>query len=172
MNSLFAKYTFCIFMIAASGAQAEGGCPAGMIPASGNNINSCVPIPPGYYQQGSPPAQGTGAIYPKPVWADRYGAIAADLSPLTPGSSFNEVSRDAAEKAAIKSCHSNGGINCEVEISYGNGCVAMVVGRTRFNTRAGPTIEAAKRKAMEQCQSNDMGCYVFYSACSLPVRIN
>jgi hypothetical protein len=25
---------------------------------------------------------------------------------------------------------------------------------------------------MEQCQSNDMGCYVFYSACSLPVRIN
>lgn len=174
MNPLATKCLLSLlFILAALDVHAEEGCPPGMIPASGTNVNSCVPIPAGYYQQNAPPTPWHSAPREQPgeLWLDRYGAIAIDPSPLTPGSSYNESSRSAAEKAAIKSCQSNGGMKCKVEISYGNGCVAMVLGKTRLNTRSRPTIEAAKQAAMNQCRSNDNDCHVFYSACSLPVRI-
>jgi hypothetical protein len=148
--------------------HAEDGCPPGLIPANGTNINSCAPIPPGYYS--NQPALQQPQAQP-PIWSDRYGAIAADLAPLTPGSSYNEPSRKAAEQAAIDSCHSNGGVNCQVEISYGNECVALVVGKTRHNAKAGSTIASATESSMKQCKSNDTGCFVYYTACSLPVRI-
>ena len=169
MNSTPLRWLlFALLLLVTDWVHAEGGCPPGQIPASGTNINSCVPIPPGYYnnQQGvqQPPPH-------PPVWADRYGAIAVDLVPLTPGSSYNESSRSAAEQAAIDSCHTNGGVNCEVEISYGNECVALVIGKNRHNAKAGATIADATESAMKQCNSNDTGCFVYYTACSPAVRI-
>jgi len=159
---------FALLLIVTGWVHAEGGCPPGLIPASGTNINSCVPIPPGYYnnQQGVQQPQP-----PQPLWANRYGAIATDIPNRSGGISVNESDRSRAEQVAIANCQSNGGSNCSLEISYGNGCVALVGGKTGHNAKSGPTIEAATQAAMKVCDAADTHCQVTYAACSLAVRI-
>lgn len=165
-TNLMSCFFFVLFAVAVCPSHAEGGCPPGMIPANGTNANSCVPIPPGYYQeqQVSPLASG-------PIWADRYGAIATDFSHSSAGASVNKESRGEAEQAAIAECRSNGGVNCNVEISYGNGCVSLAIGKTGHNAKAGPSIASASRSAMDVCNAADTECSVYYSACSPPERV-
>ncbi|MES2312332.1 MAG: DUF4189 domain-containing protein [Pseudomonadota bacterium] len=150
--------------------HAEGGCPPGMIPASGTDINSCAPIPPGYYsnqqhvqpQPPQPPAQ----------WKDQWGAIATDFAHSSAGASVNQPNREAAEQAAIANCQSNGGSTCKVELWYINQCAAMAVSDTGHNAKAGATPDAANQAAMKVCsEAGDTNCRVYYSACSLPQRI-
>ncbi|WP_175927490.1 DUF4189 domain-containing protein [Burkholderia cepacia] len=64
------------------------------------------------------------------------------------------------------------GVSCKIAISYANECAVMVVGRTGHNVNPGPSIAAATKKAMDVCRSDgDDQCEVYYSACSLPRRI-
>jgi len=82
------------------------------------------------------------------------------------GVSKDQRSPDASVNAAISDCKSKGGVNCRIEISYGNGCVAMVFGNALKNTAGGKTIEAAEGKAMSECAKDDVNCHVYYSSCS------
>jgi hypothetical protein len=150
-------------------AHAEGVCLPGYYPTGASQGQAgpqgCAPIT-GYNQQ-----QQQIASPPRPLWADRYGAIAIDPHPFVPGASFNQPSRGDAEQAAIAECKSFGGLNCNVEISSGNECVILAVGKTGHNAKAGLTIESATQSAMKICDAADTGCFAFYTACGPAVRI-
>lgn len=156
---------FSLLLLIAGAVHAEGGCPPGMIPASGTDINSCVPIPPGYYnnqQQAQPPP---------PRWVDHWGAIAADGPSGSLGVSVNMTSQSGAENAALADCHSKKGAICTIETWYINGCAAMVMGDKSHTSNNAGSLNEAIQIGMNTCNTADTNCHVYYSACSLPVRI-
>jgi hypothetical protein len=160
-----------LLCLTAGVVHAEGGCPPGMIPASGTDINSCVPIPPGYYSnQAQNPAQSPQP--PLPRWKDSWGAIATALPKGILGVSNNLPSERQAAQAALADCQSKGGTTCKLESTYGNACDAMIVGHPGYAIAAGASENEAIQKAMKMCtDGGDANCHVYYSACSLPQRI-
>lgn len=60
---------------------------------------------------------------------------------------------------------------CKIEISYSNTCAALVVGINGHNTRTGATSDAAVQAGVKKCSEEDTNCRAYYSACSLPQRI-
>ena len=147
-------------------ARAEGGCPPGMLPASGTDISSCVPAPPGYYRTQPQP------LPPPPLWASRWGAIATYAPTGILGSSENQPSKDQAEQAALSDCRARGGLNCKIDISYANECAAVVVGDKGYNVNPGATADLAGETGLRICaEDGGKGCHVYYSSCSLPERI-
>ncbi len=167
--SIPVKYFLTLgLLLLANMAIAEDGCPPGMIPANGTNINSCVPIPVGYYsnQQQAQPQP------PPPRWARRWGAIATDEPKGVLGTATGMASRSDAEQSAIANCQAKGGAPCRLEIAYDNECVALVVSSKDYSINTGDTENAANQLAMKTCGSDgDPNCHVYYSACSLPARI-
>jgi len=144
--------------------HAEGGCPPGQYPQQGQGWQTCVPIPgAGANQQAPspPPAQ----------WADQWQAIATDKQKAILGTSAGSASSDASAQAALSDCQAKGGSDCDVQITYRNGCVAMVIGNTLMNTKGAPTKAEAERLAMAKCSEADTDCHVYYSACNAAVRI-
>jgi len=113
-------------------AWSEGGCPPGQYPQQGQGWQACVPIPGSSTNTGSP----------KPQWIEQWQAIATDAHNGVVGVSKDKASPDDSVQAAISDCKSKGGINCRIEISFGNGCVAMVFGNSLKNTQGGETKEA------------------------------
>lgn len=149
---------------ASSVAVAEGGCPPGQYPQNGQGFQNCVPIP-GYQNQNQ-------LQRPQVLWQDRWGALASDSDDHVAGASKNSPSEADAVNAAIADCKSYGGKGCRQAAVYRNQCVAVVSGDTRSDTYMSTTLEAAKDKGMATCSSqNQTNCHVFYSGCSLPVRV-
>ncbi|MGN6226799.1 MAG: DUF4189 domain-containing protein [Dyella sp.] len=145
---------------------AEGGCPPGLIPASGTDINSCVPIPPGYYN--SPNVQKP-ALPPPPRWARRWGAIATDSIKGVLGAVTGLSTREDAERAALADCRAKGGNPCRPEIAYDNECAVLVVGDNGYNASADTTLGKAIEFGMHNCkESGNTNCHIYYSGCSLP----
>ncbi|WP_083966261.1 DUF4189 domain-containing protein [Dyella thiooxydans] len=157
-----------VLLLIASNVHAEGGCPPGMIPASGTNINSCIPIPQGYYQN----KKSNSAQTPPERWIDRWGAIATYEPNGSLGIAENMPSQESAEQLALEDCRSKHGSTCEVQLFYRNQCAAMIVSNGGYNVTPAKTIDAAERKGMDICKkAGDSNCHVYYSACSLPQRI-
>jgi len=141
--------------------HAEGGCPPGQVPQQGNGWQACIP------------ADGVrGSVRaPEPVWESRWQAIATDsLEPIL-GTAVDRPTRETAERDALIDCASKNGTACEIRISTGNGCVSMVIGKSFLATGEGVTKSAAELKAMSECSKAGLTCTPYYSACSLPVRI-
>lgn len=150
-------------------AHAEQGCPPGMLPASGTNINSCVPAP------GSPDQsqQQNQALPSQPVWASRWGAIATYAPTGILGTSRDEISEEQAKRTALADCKARGGVSCKIDITYGNQCAAVVVGDKGYNVNPGATQNLAIELGMKICaEDGGKGCHAYYSACSPAVRIN
>jgi hypothetical protein len=144
-----------ILLLAGGVVHAEGGCPSGMIPEGGQGVSSCRPIP-GYQQS-------------RGHWMNQWGAITSDFPHHSAGASFNQPSEEEAVQAAMANCVSNGGVQCKLEITYGNECVAMVVGTTGHNSDRAKTIDQAVKLGMKVCtDAGDTDCHAFYTACSLP----
>lgn len=144
-------------------AYAQTACPPGMIPY-GTGVCGYDP------SQQQQPAQ----LQPQPPsqqWQDHWGAIATDIANRSIGTSTNKLSQKSAEEMAIADCQSKGGTNCEIEIAYRNECSALAAGDTGHNAKAGFTVAAAMQSAMKVCSASDKNCEVYYTACSLPVRI-
>jgi hypothetical protein len=146
-----------------SAAYAEGGCPPGQYPQQGQGWQTCVPIPGGATGQSNAPAPER--------WIDNWQAIATDANKGALGTSVGEPTAAKAESLALGDCRAKGGIACDIQVSYRNGCVAMVVGDKRMATRGAPTKDSAERQALTKCSEEDTNCHVFYSACSLPERV-
>lgn len=164
----YMKIITAIFIIAfvlhASPARAEGGCPPGMIPHQGTDISSCAPIP--NYNQSSEQQQ-TG-----PRWVSRWGAIATDSNKGSFGASTGMPNRREAEKAALADCKSDGGNKCRVETWYRNSCAAMVVGHNGHNSGNAATLAEAKKAGLKVCEdAGDSNCHVYYAACSPPMQV-
>ena len=146
-------------------AHAQAACPPGMVPyGTGTDISTCGPDDS--QQQGS-----QQSLPPPALWVERWGAIATDFAHSSAGASVDQKDKKSAEQAAMANCRSNGGVACEIELDYANGCAVLVIGKTGHNAKAGETIESATHKAMEVCKAADTKCFVYYSACSLPVRV-
>ena len=148
-----------------SGAvRAEGGCPPGQYPVSGQGWQGCAPIPgydqsPAYAQPEQPPAR----------WESRWGAIATDGVKGVLGTATGKANQSEAEQNALDQCHAKGGSACKIQTSYANGCAALIVGNNGFSTAIGSTPEEAISKATKICRSDgDTGCHVYYTDCSLP----
>lgn len=84
----------------------------------------------------------------------------------------NKRNQKQAESEAVASCTKKGGSNCKVTVSYGNQCGVLAWGNNWTVSRSAPTLEEASKQALDQCQ-RDIGaaCEVFFSDCSLPVRV-
>jgi hypothetical protein len=153
--------------------HAEGGCPPGLIPASGTDINSCIPIPPGYYSN-QQTAQPQLPRPPPPEWATQWGAIATDKTKGVLGAVTGLSSKSEAQQAAMADCQAKGGSPCKLEVAYDNECATLAVGSKGYSINTGNTPDAASQLAIKTCSADgdDPACHVYYSACSLPQRIH
>jgi hypothetical protein len=162
-----ARY-LALLLLTAGPAYADGGCPPGMIPYSGNDLSSCGPIPPGYYGSNSTGPQP--ATLP-PEWSSRWGAIATYAPTGVLGVSNDALSKEAAERAALNDCQSKGGLNCKIEVAYDNECAAVVVGDQGYVVTSNPFQDAAIKAGIGTCGGSENHCHAYYAACSRPVRI-
>ena len=160
------KHLFYIFVLAqliSSTVHAEGGCPPGSYPQQGQGWQTCVPIP-GY-------SEGQDQVTPPPLWQSRWQAISTDVDKAVLGRSINAATQAEAETLALKDCQSQGGPNCKIAISYGNGCVALAAGDVLVSTGSGGSKSEAEATALGKCGTGAKDCRVYYSACSPPVRV-
>lgn len=150
-------------------AIAEEGCPDGYVPVfqGGTQNRTCVAdynLP--YWNQ----HQDQGRAMER--WEDRWGAIAADDShDLVMGVSTDAKSERAAKKAAIEDCLSRGGANCRIGLVYRSQCAAAVASTKQTFLQGAAYEEDAQRMAMERCTATGEKCWIYYSGCSLPVRV-
>jgi hypothetical protein len=153
-------------MLICSGAvvHAQGSCPSGSYQVGDPNQGStgCAPIPGGD-QGSSSPAQH---------WVAGWGAIATYIPKGVLGYSTNLPTKEQAEQAALQDCRAKGGLDCKIEISYGNQCAAVVVGDPGYGVFPGATLSEATNKSLKECAAaGNKGCHILYSACSMPRRI-
>jgi hypothetical protein len=143
--------------------HAEGNCPPGQYPQQGQGWQGCVPIP------GDDRGQGQSQALPA-IWLSRWQAIAIDGDKAILGTSVDRGTQEDAENLALADCVSKGGTKCQLNFSYGNGCVAMIVGDHSMGVKGGATPDEARDAAMLRCQGHDTSCHVYYSACSYPIK--
>jgi hypothetical protein len=169
MNSISGTFVKMLLLMSVllffSIVHAEGNCPDGYYPLGtpGGGWQGCAPLP------GNDPAYQHA---PQQRWVDQWGAIASDFSHGSIGVSTDNSTKRDAETNALGDCQSRGGHNCKVEISYYNQCSALVVGDKTHNSGSAATIDKAVQLGIKVCSSGgDINCHAYYSACSLPKRI-
>ena len=140
-------------------------CPAGIPPSP----NCAPPDAPGWRH--NLPATGGDTPRPPPRWQSTWGAIAADGVNAKLGTATGIASKQDAEEIALAQCRERGGQDCIVDISYSDQCAVLVTGDKNYSVQTAASIERAAELAMKRCNSSDTGCRVYYSDCSLPVRI-
>lgn len=143
--------------------KAEGGCPPGQYPQQGQGWKTCVPIP-GYQQEAQPPET------PQPQWRSNWQALATDNSKGVLGTASNQPDRQSAEQQAIASCIRNGGADCKLQASVGNGCISMVVGEKSMFFDSAPAQAQATSRATASCREENASCKVYYEACNAASR--
>ena len=147
--------------------HAEGGfCPPGTIDHNNGKAAAivCSPIP-GYGQQQAPQQSA-------PRWESRWGAIATDGPNDALGVAIDKRSKREASQVAMRDCQSKGGVNCKIDIAYDNQCAAVVVGDGAYNVGNAPTVDQAVASGVKTCRDGGFtNCRSYYTACSLPARI-
>jgi hypothetical protein len=146
------------------GGAGNGEVQVGEDPGS----NGIAPTPLCDWVKGNQPQ----APQPPPVqWINYWGAIVTDPVKSILGTAVNMASESQAEQAAFADCKAKGGTACKLDIAYLNKCAAMVAGATGYNTKAGATVDDAIQAAMTVCSAATSNCHAYYTACSLPVRV-
>lgn len=156
---------FILSLLITFRAKAEGGCPPGQYPQQGQGWQTCVPIPGAADNQQSPPSS-------QHQWVSQWQALATDSQKAVLGVATGKSSSDDSAQAAVADCKAKGGTTCKVQITYRNGCIAMVVGKTGMNTQGAPTKDGAESAAIAKCSAGDTNCHVYYSACNGAIRVN
>lgn len=161
------RWLLCVtLLLTGHKVNAQAACPPGMIPYSTGSDNSACG--PDDSQQQAPARQ---QLPPRQRWEDRWGAIATDGPGGSFGASTNMLSRNSAENRALVECHSKKMNVCSIELWYRDACAAMVIGDNRHTSNYAPTESEAVQIGMQKCNAVDTNCHVYYSACSLPQRI-
>jgi hypothetical protein len=162
------NWLILILLALAASAVAEEGCPDGYIPVfqGGTQNRTCVVdynLP--YWQEHS-----QEPAHPPERWEDRWGAI-ADNGRGVMGVATNATNKETAERMAINDCANRGGGACETGLTYRSQCAAVAASTKRSYLQGAAYEEDAKRMAMERCTATGEKCWVYYSGCSLPVRV-
>lgn len=151
-----------------TGSDAIAQCAPG-VPSAGNP--GCIPPnqPNSPYYQPQPSGEVPPA--PRPVWADRWGAVALDTTTGSAGFATGESSKKDASRAAINDCAGAGSQNCKVLISYYNQCAALAQedGGGVVYAATSADLGDAKTKALSDCGKSS--CSVVYSNCVAPQRV-
>lgn len=145
---------------------------------TGNSLSQSMPPPahsnsPYYVPPGAQSGNGVNNSQPALRWSNRWGAIASDKNGHY-GASRDFSTKKLAINGALADCEKEGGSGCKVNISYHNQCAAIAAsdgGRTFLQTDAYE--DTAKELALERCSSSygEDSCWIYYSGCSLPVRV-
>lgn len=111
--------------------------------------------------------------YPdNPVWEDRWGAIADDSNTGEAGMIENQKSEEKAISMALELCRANGSQDCKIILSYRDLCGAVAWGGGQLGYASEATLDSAKVSALGECEKRSKSaCKIFYSGCSLPVRV-
>ncbi len=171
MKSISIAWIILGLILLSSAVEAEGNCPPGYYsigaPQGQAGPQGCAPIPRDGSSQQQPQIRS-----PVPQWEDHWGAIATALPMGVLGVANNFTSQSGAEQAAVADCQSKGASTCKIDLSYRNQCVAMIVGHPGYNVTPGANIEGAVRTGLKTCvDAGDTNCHVYFSACSLPQRV-
>lgn len=158
-----------LFLLSVGVVHAEGNCPQGYYPIGTPQGQSgpqgCAPIP-GYDNN-----QQQTQSQLSPQWRDRWGAIATDGPGGSFGAAIDMPDRSSAESAALTDCHSKRGATCAIETWYRNRCAAMIIGDNSHISVNAATVNEAIQMGTRKCNATDTNCHVYYSDCSLPLRI-
>lgn len=155
----------CTLFLLASLGHAQAACPPGTIPyGSGSGQEMCGP-------DDTQPDQPLENVPPRPLWADKWMAIATDPDRSVLGVATYKATEEQAEHAALLDCKEKGGIDCKFENAYRNQCAAMIIGSKGYNLHSGATVGDAIDAGMAVCKADATNCRVYYAACSLPVRV-
>jgi hypothetical protein len=140
-------------------------------PIQGQGWTGCAPINPS--QPSSQGQQPQALQRPPELWQDHWGAIATYEPGGVLGVATNMLNESEAKQSAMADCEAKGGgSNCKFQLAYRNGCAVLLVGDKAFNAVSDATIDKATQSGMKICTANgNTNCHVYYSACSLPVRI-
>ncbi|MGJ7904517.1 DUF4189 domain-containing protein [Lysobacter sp. 1R34A] len=157
----FCAALFAWSAVSAGTAQAEGGCPPGMVPYSAASPNACAPMPSG------PALRGAAG----PRWASQWGALAFDAAAGIMGVASDSRSKRDARRIALEDCRARGGRACKVEFSYRDSCVVVVAGDRQSDTSTASSAERAAEIGLGACEARrDRRCELYYAECSFPVR--
>ena len=155
-----------------SPVRAENGCPYGYTPwrIPVTSQMDCVAMP-----ESDDPDTGGPSSPSRPVYADRWGAVAIGSTAAGGGVGFtaNQHSQSAAKRRAIQQCMATGGGDiCRSKVlAYHNQCVAVSWGTHSYSVNSAPTLELAAADAHRDCGESTDNCRLFYSACSMSERI-
>lgn len=164
MRALLVRFLPLTLLLCGS-VHAESGCPPGEMPnnvsaplGSAESMNSCAPIPV------DAPA--------RPRWQSRWGAVADDSRGIY-GLSANEKSERQARKSALVNCKERGGLGCAIAMTYMNQCLSIATSDIKSKAARAPDIGAAEQDSLAGCKESSGGkeCSIYYSGCSLPVRV-
>jgi hypothetical protein len=80
--------------------------------------------------------------------------------------------RQEAEDKAMKECLRKGGIGCKTYLTYHNQCAAVIAGDNYAIAQGAASIARASDLGLQECHKDGTpNCTVYYTACSLPQRI-
>ena len=124
-------------------------------------------------QPGAQPRACPGPFTPAAEWATRWGAIAIGSTATGGffGASTNMRSKSQAEQAAAEKCKNTGGGDVCRAYAYYNQCAVVAWGIKSYTLQTAETVDIATDLAMRDCSAKTQDCQLFYSACSLPVRV-
>lgn len=151
-----------VSVLALSGTTGAQQCPAGLA-----GMPNC--LPPDH--PASPHAGRGSRPRGAALWEDRAAAVAMGKSASGFTATAPMQSKRLAERAAMAGCKEKGGQGCKVVLSYINSCAALVWGLDYRSGAYGRTVEEAAGIASRECAAKTEDCQVFFSACSLPVRV-
>lgn len=129
--------------------------------------NSPYYVPPGAQS-------GNGVVVNEAKWESRWGAIASDGKGHY-GITGEFPNERSAKNAALLDCKKEGGINCRLKYSYRDQCSAIVASDYgNAFIQLAPYENEAKDIAAKRCadENGKDACWVYYSGCSLPVRVD
>lgn len=148
-------------------SYAEGNCPPGYYPTGGDAAgwHGCAPMDGGISNQSEDAPQEA-----QEEWEDRWGAIATANGAF--GVSVSKKNKEQAAQGALTECRRNAGKEaCKLKPPYYNQCAALAWGDTTNIVARGPDLHEVEQRAVDLCSKETRNCRIYYSACSLPVRV-
>lgn len=162
-------YVFLVALLALPlTTLAEGNCPPGYYPIGGDAAgwHGCAPMDGGVGNQQEEDAPQEA----QEEWEDRWGAIATANGAF--GVSVSKRSKEQAAQEALAECKRNAGKEaCKLKPPYYNQCAALAWGNTTNIVARGPDLHEVEQRAADLCSKETKNCRIYYSACSLPVRV-
>lgn len=163
MKSFYFAMLLMVGLLGSGLAHAD--CPPGSYLVSNPTNTYCLPDPNYRAPQQAPQP-------PAEQWERRWGAIATDGAKGAMGVATDKRSKREASQVAMQDCQSKGGTKCKIDAAYDNQCAVVIMGSKTYNTPNAITVEKATELGMKTCRNEgNPDCHVYYSACSLPVRV-